>query len=63
MSFSNKYERACLYVQEQAANLLSLKPQLDAAGYKLVVVSIGYPQVRAFHVRRLVPTGCVMSQL
>jgi len=24
--------------------LLSLKPQLDAAGYKLVVVSIGYPQ-------------------
>lgn len=23
--------------------MLSLKPQLDAAGYKLVVVSIGYP--------------------
>jgi hypothetical protein len=30
-------------LQEQANNLLSIKPQLDAAGYKLVVVSIGYP--------------------
>jgi hypothetical protein len=28
----------------QARNLAALRPAIEAAGYKLVVVSIGYPQ-------------------